>query len=113
MRETIAETLKTVEETQTTQAMHGLLSLKENEGGAGDKAPAPKSTYVKIASKDMDITMCPESSGSASETLTKAARQATAAAQPITDQHMQKSLEQARICNSEVQNVSLKLLFDL
>lgn len=131
MRETIAEACKTIEDNQTAQALHGLLSLKaENQDGVitittGEGALTP-STPTSAADP---IVLTPTTSlPSASATLAEAAQQvveltpvsAATAAPSVntptgglqrgssldTDSQMMQSLEKARICNSEVLNVS-------
>ncbi|XP_067928716.1 nuclear receptor subfamily 1 group D member 2-like [Watersipora subatra] len=124
MRETIAEACKTIEDQQTTQALHGLLSLKaENHDGVltlTSPALDQASTSAVIQQTNIGGNGLGDSAVTLSSDVATQADTASAAlidvAQHVLDvsvpktatahseTQLQKSLEKARICNSEVLN---------
>lgn len=117
MRETIAEACKTIEDNQTAQALHGLLSLKaeSHEGAVTLTASAADTTVLPGAvttSAGIDLSSLPSSAPineTASAALIDVAKHITGTVSNKTvgsEQQLMKSLEKARICNSEVLNVS-------
>lgn len=119
MRETIAEACKTIEDNQTAQALSGLLSLKAetHDGVITLIAPSQESSSPTTIQSTNGSGITSVSSvtaahlaDTASATLVDAAQHAidASAQKSVTEseQQLQKSLEKARICNSEVLNVS-------
>lgn len=129
MRETIAEACRTIEDNQTAQALHGLLSLKaENHDGVltltsppmeissspptvqqsntGDTLGAGIMALSATASAQSVVTALSESSGAPVDTAQPATDASGQKTGVEMEQQLMKSLEKARICNSEVLNVS-------
>ena len=121
MRETIAEACKTIEDNQTAQALDGLLSLKakSHDGVITLTSPALDTASATIVNNDNGastsnisvVSTAPSTAlaENASATLVDVAQhviETTAQKRAIeSEQQLQKSLEKARICNSEVLNV--------
>lgn len=135
MREIIAEACKTIEDNQTAQALHGLLSLKaESHEGIITLAqspvteavnPSPTLTQVHTPTTALSPVMTQSTlaythgstlPGTASSTLVEVAQHVVDGTAPQknlleTDQLLMNSLEKARICNSEVMNVRVLSVF--
>jgi len=148
MKATIADACKSIEDTQTAQALHGLLSLKaENHGGVitftptttsvdVSSFPAAQTSNVSLDMGDITFSSLAHSTSlpTTSQTDTLSASKVTSLSLPTastsvatgsaddddddqqvgqenpTDsdvfKHMMDRLAQARVCNSEVFNVS-------